>query len=290
MNKIKTKLDIIYNNSVKHDIIILHIADIHFNSNISNKILNRLRDYINKIKADYIMITGDLIDEPKIVNDKIKIRELVTFLSDIAKNSKVIISLGNHDIVNDKDYIFFNKLDDLYNIYVLDNNSYEDDFIYVSGFTLPTEYYYNINGDESVSVLLRELNKNSNIVNRLPKYKPKVAMIHSPIKLLDNEVINTLKEFDLILCGHTHGGMVPDWLGFIFKNMGIIAPNKRLFPKVARGKIEKDIGNKKTTIIINSAVTKLSLKSGKIFSKLNFLCNKSINKIIIRKGREKKYE
>lgn len=289
MNKIKTKVDIVYNDNTKKDIIILHISDIHFNTNTSNKMLIKLKNYINKINADYILITGDLIDTPKITKDKVKIKELVTFLTEIAKNSKVIISLGNHDIINEEDFSFFNKINDLYNIYVLNNKSYQDEFIYVSGITLPTEYYYNINHDESVSVFIRELNKNSEIINKLPSNKPKVLMVHSPIKVTDDEVIKKIKEFDLILCGHTHGGMVFDWLNFLFKgNIGIIAPNKKLFPKVARGKLEKNIGNKKITIVINGAITKLSLKSH--ISKLNFLYNKGVNKIIIRKSRGRNYE
>lgn len=290
MNSIKTKLDIVYNDYVKKDIIIAHIADIHFNKNISNKKLDKISNYINKIKADYVMITGDIIDDPKIINDKVRIKWLVSFLTSIAKNSKVIISLGNHDIINEEDYKFFNKINDLYNIYVLNNISYQDDFIYVGGLTLPTEYYYNITKRESVPVLIREINNNNGIIKKLPKNKPKVLLIHSPIRLSNHDVLDRLKDYDLILCGHTHGGMVPEFLGFLFKNMGIVAPNKDIFPKIARGKLEYNIDNKNITIIINSAITKLSLRSGKILSKLNFLYNSSVNKIIIRKKRGINYE
>ena len=290
MNKIKTKLDIVYNSNVKKDITIVHLSDIHFNNNISNKTLDKLRKYVDKVKADYIMITGDTLDDPVIVDDKNKIKELVSFLTSIAKNTKVFIGLGNHDIIDDKDYLFFKKLDQLYNIYVLNNSSYQDEFIYVSGFTLPTEYYYNINKDESVSVLLRELNNNNSLINKLPNNKVKITLIHSPIKIVNEEVLKKLKGYDLVLCGHTHGGMVPENLGFIFKNRGIIAPNKKIFPSIARGKIEKEINGKKITIIINNAFTRLSKKSGIIFSKFNFVYNKSINKIIIRKRRGIRYE
>lgn len=290
MNSIKTKLDIVYNDYVKKDIIIAHIADIHFNKNISNKKLDKISNYINKIKADYVMITGDIIDDPKIINDKVKIKWLVSFLTSIAKNSKVIISLGNHDIINEEDYKFFNKINDLYNIYVLNNISYQDDFIYVGGLTLPTEYYYNITKRESVPVLIREINNNNSIIKKLPKNKPKVLLIHSPIRLNNHDVLDKIKDYDLILCGHTHGGMIPEFLGFLFKNMGIVAPNKDIFPKIARGKLEYNINNKNITIIINSAITRLSLRSGKILSKLNFLYNSSVNKIIIRKKRGINYE
>ena len=116
-------------------------------------------------------------------------------------------------------------------------------------------------------------------------------LIHSPIRITNQEVLKKLKDYDLLLSGHTHNGMVPDIMSKLFKtNQGIIAPNKKLFPSIARGKIERYIGNKKITIIITGGITKLSKKSGKILNKLNFVYNMSINKIIITKKRGKYYE
>ena len=85
--------------------------------------------------------------------------------------------------------------------------------------------------------------------------------------------------------------MVPGILKSLFpKNKGLIAPNKTLFPEIAKGKIEVNQDNKKITIIINGAITKLSSKSSKILSKLNIVYPISINKIIITKKRGKYYE
>lgn len=284
MSRIKTNIDTIYNSNAKKDITIVHISDIHFNTNTSFKTLNRISRYINNLNADYVMITGDTLDDPAIVRDDVKIRELVVFLTNIAKNCKVFISLGNHDIVYNNGYVFFNKLNDLYNIYVLNNKSYEDEFVYIAGFTLPTEYYYNINMAESVEVLLDYLTEQDKIISKLPSKKIKIALIHSPIRLTNKEVLTKLHEYDIILTGHTHGGMVPNILKFLFKdNYGFVGPTKRFFPMVAKGKYEDEINNKKITIIINEAITKLSLKAGKIFSIFNIFWRISINKIIIEK-------
>ena len=291
MNKIKLKTDIVYNNNTNKDLIIIHLSDIHFNTNTKVKDLDMIYNEVNKVKPDYIMITGDLIDTPEITKNNDKIKELITFLSNIAKISKIMIAIGNHDVLHQNDYRFFNKLNDLYNIYVLDNTSYQDEFIYVAGFTLPSEYYYNINKSENKEVLLNHLDSHKELINKLPRNIPKVALIHSPVRVSENESLKRLHEYDLILSGHTHNGMVPDILEFLFKgNIGIISPYKNFFPAGAKGKIEKDIDNKKITLIINGAYTKLSKKSGKILSKLNFVYNKSINKIIIRKKRGIKYE
>ena len=284
MNKIKRKIDIIYNNKTKKDITIIHLADIHFNTNIKEEKLNKLKEEIHKNNPDYIIITGDLIDNPDITKNNEKIKILLKFLSNVKNIAKVIISLGNHDIHFDKDYLFFNKLNDLKNIYVLNNESYEDEFIYISGFTLPTKYYYNFTKKESTEALLEYLDKSKNLTSNLPKELPKVALIHSPLNVTDSKVLNVLKEYDLILSGHTHNGMVPDFLEKLFKdNCGLIAPNKNLFPKIVKGKIEKYINNHLITIIITGGITKLSKSSAKLLSKLNFVYNMSINKVIIKK-------
>lgn len=291
MNRIKKTTDIVYNTNTKKDLTIIHISDIHFNTNTSLSKLNKLTTEIKKNNPDYIMISGDLIDEPKIIKNKYKIKELLQFLSNLSEITKIFISLGNHDIFSPEDLKFFNKLNELKNIYILDNDCYKDEFIYISGITLPNNYYYNITHEESSEVLVKHLTNNRKLISKLPRELPKVILIHSPIKLTNKEVLNKLKEYDLILSGHTHNGMVPGILKSLFpKNKGLIAPNKTLFPEIAKGKIEVNQDNKKITIIINGAITKLSSKSSKILSKLNIVYPMSINKIIITKKRGKYYE
>lgn len=291
MNRIKKTTDIVYNTNTKKDLTIIHISDIHFNTDTSLSKLNKLTTEIKKNNPDYIMISGDLIDEPKIIKNKYKIKELLQFLSNLSEITKIFISLGNHDIFSSEDLKFFNKLNELKNIYILDNDCYKDEFIYISGLTLPNNYYYNITHEESSEVLVKHLTNNRKLISKLPRELPKVILIHSPIKLTNKEVLNKLKEYDLILSGHTHNGMVPGILKSLFpKNKGLIAPNKTLFPEIAKGKIEVNQDNKKITIIINGAITKLSSKSSKILSKLNIVYPMSINKIIITKKRGKYYE
>ena len=291
MNKIEVHKDIIYNSKTTKDITLIHISDIHFNQKTKEKKLNQIKEEIYKNNPDYVVITGDTIDESSVIKDKLRIKKLLVFLTDIAKFTKVIISLGNHDIFKNDDYKFFKNLNGLKNIYVLNNDSYVDESIYISGFTLPTSYYYNITKNESKEILLEHLKKQKKLTTNLPVFLPKVSLIHSPTKLPDKDILNILKEYDLLLSGHTHNGMVPKLLNKVFKaNQGIIAPNKRIFPEIARGKIEKNIANKKITIIINGAITKLGEKSAGILSKLNFIYNIDINKIIITNKKGRYYE
>lgn len=288
MNKIEIHKDIIYNSKAKKDITLIHLADIHFNKSTSTKKLDKIKEEIYKNNPDYIVITGDTIDNHEITKDKVRIKKILLFLTDLANFTKVIISLGNHDVYVQEDIKFFKNLNDLKNIYILDNDIYVDETIFISGFTLPTKYYYNITKDESKEILIEHLKKHKKLINNLPTKLPKVSLIHSPIKLTDKEVLSYLNEYDLLLSGHTHSGMVPKILDKFFKaNTGIIAPNKKLFPEVARGKIINHIPNKDITLIINGGITKLSMHSAKILNKLNFIYNIDINKITItnKKGR-----
>lgn len=291
MNKIKVHKDIIYNNKINKDITIIHLGDIHFNKQTKDKLLEQIKDTIIKNHPNYVMITGDLIDIPSVTKDKNNIKRLLVFLTNISAHTKVIISIGNHDVLKNDDFKFFKNINQLKNIYVLNNESYIDESIYISGFTLPTSYYYNIHKTESKEVLIEHLKKHKKLINNLPAFIPKVSLIHSPILLSDKEVLTQLKEYDLLLSGHTHGGLVPKILNKILKpNAGIIAPNKKLLPEIARGKIEKNMFNKKITIIITAGITKLGAKSAKKLSKFNFLYDIDINKIIITNKRGIYYE
>ena len=279
MKNIEIVKDILSSKKLKKDITFIHIGDIHYNETTSAKKLEYIKYAIEDAHPDYIFITGDLLDRPKITKNKEKIKLLVSWLNSLGNIAKVFISLGNHDIILEEDYKFFNKLNDINNIYVLNNQSYEDENVFISGFTLPTNYYYNIEKHEDENALLETLQNNFNLVTNLPKKKYKVALIHSPILLSEKKIVEKLKEYDLVLSGHMHNGLIPRILDKIIKNnYGLISPDKRLFAKNTRGKIK----TKYYTIIITGGITKLSPSSTKILSKLNGLYPISINKITVK--------
>lgn len=279
MKNIEIVKNILSSKKLKKDITFIHIGDIHYNETTSTKKLEYIKYAIEDAHPDYIFITGDLLDRPKITKNKEKIKLLVSWLNSLGSIAKVFISLGNHDIILEEDYKFFNKLNDINNIYVLNNQSYEDKNIFISGFTLPTNYYYNIEKHEDENALLETLQNNFNLVTNLPKKKYKVALIHSPILLSEKKVVEKLKEYDLILSGHMHNGLIPRILDKIIKNnYGLISPDKRFFAKNTRGKIK----TKYYIIIITGGITKLSTSSTKILSKLNGLYPISINKITVK--------
>ena len=250
----ETKL-IINNDKLKGKKIVV-ISDIHYVNNKDIKKLEKLLKVLNKYNADYICIPGDIIDN----NDIIDKNYIIGWLERLSKNNTVIMSLGNHDLrMNDevtkyKYYIddnFINKLSNIDNLYLLNNSykSYKD--IYFYGYTESFDYYYK-NNDEDKNTMNKELDKYK-VCNDLPN-KYRVLLMHSPLCLKYNDINDKLKCYDLILCGHMHNGVMPPILDDIFRgNRGIVSPNKRLFPKFARGIIKNN-----NTVVISSGITKMA--------------------------------
>ena len=79
-----------------------------------------------------------------------------------------------------------------------------------------------------------------------------------------------------------HNGVVPPILDELFdNNRGLIAPNKRIFPKNARGIIKND-----NITVISSGVTKISNSAGKALKWLNIFFPIGINYIEISKEKK----
>lgn len=252
------------------------LSDIHIGKKFNIKKLKLIKKEIEKEKPDYICIPGDIIDN----TNAIAIYEdiILNFLNDINK-SKVIISLGNHDICKlvrekkckrweyDKREDFFDKIKKIKNVHLLENEKYIDKDICFIGLSLSYEYY-KIYG-ESVNLLKEELN---NIKLKIDKDKYNVLLCHSPQRLFNEKVIKTnfMKDIDLILSGHMHNGMVHPIMEIVWKgNKGIITPTKELFPNAnyTRGRIEKN----DKVLIISGGITKLSHSSARLISPFNFI-------------------
>lgn len=239
---------------------IVHISDIHYYNKNDIKNLNKVFDSIKKINPEYICITGDLIDESNINDEDI----LISWLVKLSNISKVILSIGNHEFYIDRhkgiyglNDNLFNKIKNIKNLYLLDNKNILINNINFIGLTLPVEYY---NKEEDKSKYIEKYFSNLK-VNK--KYY-NILLCHSPINILNEELLKKNK-IDLILCGHTHGGMVPRLFRPIFKTKGIITPSKKIALKTSYGYLR--IYN--TDIIITSGVTVVSnMNKFKIFKNL----------------------
>lgn len=264
------------------------LSDIHYSSIFKNKKFDMIINNLMKNKPDYICISGDIIDSNHTLDDKILKENLYNFFVRLSDISKVIVTIGNHDIayLNKKKDIysynkeFFNSLNNINNVVFLDNEQYIDDNICFNGVILDFCYYYE-NNHESNDIFIDNYNS-KNIKANLEKYN--VMLLHSPINVLKDKTIEqtNIKDFDLILSGHMHNGMMFPLIEDIIKNdRGIIGPFRKIFPKYARGHIYKKINDKKVNLVVSGGITKLSKCAPKIFHPFNDVYPMSIEYIHI---------
>lgn len=234
------------------------ISDIHYYSKRDINNLNKILDNIKKINPDYICISGDIIDKSNVYD----FDDFIIWLEKLSNINKVIISLGNHEFyVNKKNNIYglnkdyISKIKKIDNLYLLDNTNKIIDDINFIGITLPIEHYMYYKEETS------DFQKNiKNIKSKQGYYN--ILLCHSPINIVKHEVLKKLY-VDTILCGHMHGGIVPNFLRGIFGHKGIISPSKTLFPSNVYGYIKKDNKN----IVITSGIKMLPDRL-KLFNKL----------------------
>lgn len=234
---------------------IILLSDIHYFSKKEKKYLNKVLAELKKIEYDYLCISGDLLDRSRVKDEDL----LVEWIKDLSELSKVIISIGNHELTNDRKEHLYDFNEELYKrikkikkVYVLDNDTYTDGNIRFIGLTLPVDYYYKYG--ENKNYFMRFVNNKF----KMPfKDKYNVLLCHSPRAVTNLETFEKtklLENVQLVLSGHMHAGVTPYWMRKILKGRGLIGPFKDLFPKDAYGHVKR----KGTDIIISSGITTAS--------------------------------
>ncbi len=277
MNAIHTTNYRIYKPQIKKDFTIAIISDLHFSYKISEKKLKLIKDFLQSKSPQYILIAGDLIDSINMLKDKDEKNRLLHWLEDLGKICNTFISLGSHDyfLKNTSkhweyyfDIEFFNEINNLEGVKLLNNQNFSDDTINVVGITQSYEYYQPKNGkEEDKKKFLEDLHDLKILLHNLPKEKLNLAMIHSPMYLSDEDVKQELKEFDYFISGHMHNGCVPPLLYELWKSTrGFISPNKCLFPKNERNTLKYNDDK----LLVNGPLVTFQECSG-LFEKFNFL-------------------
>lgn len=253
---------------------IVLLSDIHYDNKNNLKHLYKVLNKIKKINPNYICIAGDFINR----TDVSDISLFFKWLKDLGNITKVIIGIGNHDMVQFKknydcrnDDIFLN-IKAIDNVYLLDNTLKVFDNINFIGLTLPWKYYY-IDG-ENPSCIHKYIDSNL----KVRKDKFNILLCHSPYAVTKCNDIDLFNNSDLILSGHMHAGCLFKCFRKLFKGVGIFSPvphSRRLFSSDMYGYI------KNKNLIISSGITKLS-DNTKI-KKLNNLFDSEITIINIEK-------
>ena len=82
------------------------ITDLHYAKEYDLSILKKILDSVSLNKPNFICLSGDIIDYADMIYDS-SIDTLKDFIKDLSKLAPVIVSLGNHDISNIKDYLYY---------------------------------------------------------------------------------------------------------------------------------------------------------------------------------------
>ena len=229
---------------------IFAISDVHFSEKTDDN-LDRLAKKAESVTPQLITISGDLVDSLSSIDDSHEANRLKAWLTRLGKAAPVIICLGNHDFYRktknfrsslSKGRGFFidspdpliKLIESVENVHILNDESYEDHDFYAYGLTLPPDYYsYDKKAnsvDEDINILINKLDAISKKLEKLPKHKTKIALIHSPAHLTDERTKPALDNFDFVLAGHMHNGIVPPFLNEIWRgHRGIVTPGKRFF-------------------------------------------------------------
>lgn len=284
MSNIKVNEYVLKDPRFNKDRTVVNMSDIHSNVVALNNIVKLLEE----IKASYIYVPGDTLDSIDNPHNK----EIMELLKKVGNISQTFLSVGNHEMcelsyetgkkeeVESKDYIDFfievaKQTDCIPMISDFSKIDLADD-LSVSAANVPFSYYGKKENLEQYKKLLE------NVKEKMDENKFNVLLLHSPNSLIQNGKIDrssdVIRNMNLILCVHNHGGLMPTFAQDILKgHRGLAGPYAKLFQPNAYGVYNEE----DTSVLVSNGVTKISATSeaGKINGILNKIYTPEIDVI-----------
>lgn len=210
----------VYNPRVKENIKLTTLGDLHISPLVSERKLEPVINQIEKEEADYNIFLGDLIDSPKDLDNADSRRLLTNTIKRSATIAPTIVILGSHDFVLESksgnavvaNGEFWQELDDIKDVHILLDRTYQDEKMFFMGYVQTLKYYYNNiekTHIEDLEAFYEDMVTKENLYKNLPKDVPTVGLIHSPEFAKDEKNVELMKEYNLLLGGHDHDGCVP---------------------------------------------------------------------------------
>ena len=250
---------------------IAFVSDIHSDDLQLEKIFKILR--LLGIKT--LIIGGDLVDS---LRDKNRCKKIIKLLLENSKYFTTYVSIGNHDIVFYKNYLyklgknpstnifnFWQELSNIENVNVSDiplieptiNKWTIDDDIDLTTLNMPISYYKDKEPYSEYKEIIKTLEGVS-----LDKKKFNILISHSPKHIIQNGVIDEClrqKRFNLILSGHVHGGLVPIQFRIKEHGGGFVGPYSTKLPEHAYGVVK----NRGVVSLTSAGVIKIAHEKGR---------------------------
>ena len=267
MGKIIVNQYLITNPKITSDKKIGYASDLHSDITKSEETIEELK----KLRLLAAIFGGDIFDSTKDYKSKGRFKEA---LQELSKSMKVYIGMGNHEClcytkdvdgvrseVKSNDIKYWNELSSIHNVYVselpLDGATvtkwYFDKDLDITALNFPIDFYLN---NEKRKDFLKQLEVMKDSITSRKKYN--ILLCHTPRNLVKNGVIcediDCLKEFNLILSGHMHAGLVPKSLRSDKYGVGFIGPHASVLPDYAYGLVV----NKRIATLTSGGVTKVT--------------------------------
>ena len=169
---------------------VVHFSDLHYKKVITEKRVKELVKEINKIEADIVIFTGDLID-----NDYELSNSDINFL--IEELSSIKSKYGSYAVLGDNDYSNIEVVNNIYiqsNFNLLNNSS---------------SVIYNENNDRIYIGGMESYIKDKANINLLDEYQDisyKIILVHEGDYI--DDILEVIPDTNMILAGHSLNGSV----------------------------------------------------------------------------------
>ena len=206
---------------------IVQLSDFHSQGyrDTTEKLISKVKD----INPDIIVMTGDMVSW-----DMEDIEEVKILIKSLAEVYPIYYIDGNHEhlaeILRPGKYVAFIEFMKELGVTTIKNDYIEiykgDKSINLYGINLP------LDGATGLYVNKFQLEKNY-VEKTLPEVdndKFNILLAHTPTFIKQYSQWGA----DLVLCGHMHGGIVR----IPFTNIGLLSPERTIFPKYAAGKFK----------------------------------------------------
>lgn len=236
----------IYTDKIKKGKKMLVYSDLHLGFKKGND-LNQILE-IQELKPenyDCILIPGDIVHFATVVKDDYKLKEMLTTLKKLTGSTPVYYVLGNHDQYKrlhfegweaESSLKLCKELYELGNFIQLENGIVNfDGEVELKGFNISSDYY--LNKHESDEAFLQEYQEFRNS-SKFSKQHFSIFMLHDSkafYRLSQNSGSVIESNTDLVLSGHMHAGLTPNFCQGFLDGRGIISPDFKVCPEYAYG-------------------------------------------------------
>ncbi len=281
---IRIKEYLLEDKRVSKDMRILVVSDVHSDVAKLERVARLLEDY----PVDLILFPGDIFDTFDNKNNT----QVCDIIGDMGKSSNVVVGRGNHDLLIirknylyvNNDYRYFSYLENECNVKtILADEVLDIDGLEIVSLALPFSWY---KYDKESKVAFKEY-----LDTYFSKHdfddKMRIMLLHSANGLLDTSGLSEeVDKVNLIVSGHNHAGLLPNFLQPLSHNRGLIGPNMRFFMPNSYGYFTKG----DTSLVMSSGLTKMGVShSAPFITKLtNKLLGSDVDLINLSKGDEHK--